>query len=437
MSTTRVAAALIALALSFVSPSSAGTVGGPLDGHWSGTMTHEGVPLAIEFDFSTRGGKTAGSFTSRSQRVLEYPFDAVQLAAEHVQINLGHGSVTFTGDANADEMSGSFKDRELGTGTFALHRIPQPAVPYTSEAVTFRNGEVTLSGSLYVPVTPGKHPAIVFLQGSGPEIRWGANRFWADYFARRGVAALIYDKRGSGESTGDWKTSTFEDLANDAAAAIALLAARADIDARQIGIAGHSQGATIAPLIATKSPVAFVIAESASGIPLWQSEVYSLHNAVLDAGVRGAALAHADHVIGLLIAYARTGRGWDKLASAQAQYPKEGWHDVLATPKTSYFWSFFRQIADYDAATYWRKVRVPALIVEAGADRRVPIQPSIAAIRSALTAAGNSDGTILELPGASHTFIVHAQERPFHWSYLYPGVADLLVAWTRYHTAPH
>lgn len=189
-------------------------------------MTHDGVPLAVEFDFSARGGKLAGSFTSRSQRVLEYPFDAVRLEAGHVLIDLGEGSVVFTGAANAEDMSGTFKDRELGTGTFTLHRIPLPTLSYTSEAVTFRNGAVTLSGSLYVPTTPGKHPAIVFLQGSGPEIRWGANRFWSDYFARRGVAALIYDKRGSGESTGDWKTSTFDDLANDAAAAIALLRAR-------------------------------------------------------------------------------------------------------------------------------------------------------------------------------------------------------------------
>jgi len=191
----------------------------------------------------------------------------------------------------------------------------------------------------------------------------------------------------------------------------------------------------IAPLIATKSPVAFVIAESASGIPLWQSEVYSLHNAVVAAGVRGAALRHADHVIRLLIAYARTGRGWNELAAAEAQYPKEGWHDELTVPKDSYYWSFFRRIADYDPATYWRGVRVPALIVEAGADQRVPSRPSIAAIRSALTVAGNPDVTILELPGAPHTLIVDARQRPFHWSYLYPGIADLLVAWTRYHTA--
>jgi alpha-beta hydrolase superfamily lysophospholipase len=51
-----------------------------------------------------------------------------------------------------------------------------------------------------------------------------ARPFWQRRHRRRGVVAFIYDKRGVGESTGDWKTSTLDDLARDAKAAIHVLA---------------------------------------------------------------------------------------------------------------------------------------------------------------------------------------------------------------------
>ena len=76
-----------------------------------------------------------------------------------------------------------------------------------------------LAGTLVLPATPGKHPAIACLHGSGPEARW-ANHYLAQKFAEHGIVALIYDKRGVGESSGDWQKATFAELADDAAAGI-------------------------------------------------------------------------------------------------------------------------------------------------------------------------------------------------------------------------
>jgi dienelactone hydrolase len=407
-----------------------------LVGHWAGVMTHAGATVGVAFDFTPAQGGLAGSFSSAQQRVLEYPFDSVAYSAPRIGIKLGDGDVVFNGTVSHGEMRGTFRDREVGAGTFTLHQTVPQTSPYASEDVTFRNGNVVLAGSLYVPSTPGRHPAIVFLQGSGPEIRWGANRFWADYFARRGVAALIYDKRGSGKSSGNWRTSNFNDLAGDALAGIALLRSRPDIDSAQIGIHGHSQGATIAPLIAARSgSVAFVVAVSGSGVPMWKSEIYSLHHAMTAARIHGAALRHADAAITRVIDYARTGTRWEKVAAAQASWPKESWHDALSVPKNSYFWPFFKKIANFDSAVSWRRVRVPVLIVQAGDDEHIPVEASTRAMRGALTAANNPDYTIVVMPGAPHTFVVHPQAVPrFRWPFIYPGFADLLGAWVRYRT---
>jgi pimeloyl-ACP methyl ester carboxylesterase len=77
-------------------------------------------------------------------------------------------------------------------------------------------------------------------------------------------------------------------------------------------------------------------------------------------------------------------------------------------PLTDYFWSFFPAIADYNPAEFWRRVTVPALVVEAGKDERVPVDASVQGIRAALTQAGNADYTIVVFPSAPHTFFEQA-----------------------------
>src|SRR5579862_2847540 len=132
------------------------------------------------------------------------------------------------------------------------------------EAVEFRSGEATLAGTLFMPGTPGRHPAVVLYHGSGPQPRDSAR---AEWFARCGVAALAYDKRGVGQSTGDFRRVPFPDLVEDGLAGVAFLKARGDIDGRHIGVWGLSQGGWLGPLAAARSrDVAFVIAVSGPGV---------------------------------------------------------------------------------------------------------------------------------------------------------------------------
>src|SRR5205814_1142223 len=173
-----------------------------LIGNWQGTMSRQGADVAVAFDFVCADTDLQVSFTSLQQRAMEYPFDSAKQNGNQVDLVLG-GDTNFSGTFDDRELSGTFKDGE-GSGTFHLIRVGERQFPYSGSDVVFRNGDVTLSGSLYIPRGGGLYPAIVMLQGSGPETRWGANRFWADYFGRRRIAALIYDKRGSGKSTGDW-----------------------------------------------------------------------------------------------------------------------------------------------------------------------------------------------------------------------------------------
>jgi dipeptidyl aminopeptidase/acylaminoacyl peptidase len=369
------------------------------------------------------------------QRAMEYPFDSAKQTGNQVDLVLG-GDTYLSGVLKSSELAGTFKDEE-GSGTFQLSHAADVQPPYSAKDVVFKNADVTLSGSLYVPRGKRLHPAIVMLQGSGPETRWGANRFWADYFGRRGIATLIYDKRGSGKSSGDWQTADFNALAGDALAGVSFLQQQAGIDPKKIGIHGHSQGASIAPLIASRSKsVAFVLADAANGIPMWQSEVYSQQSFISHSGLKGNDLASADKFIEHLVQVARTGKGYDALVQEYEEAKRRGevWTNESGPPAASnYWWKFFPMIANYNPAEYWRLVDVPVLIVEAGADERVPVDSSVAGIRAALSEGHNPDYTIVVFPKAPHPLVERSKAgETYRWPHITPGYADLLASWVLY-----
>ena len=248
-----------------------------LIGHWDGTMVREGARPEVSFDFTKSGSQLVGTFTSPSQQAMDYPLAAVTANGDMVHFVLGD-SLVFDGKLGTNDITGTFTDDDA-KGEFTFHRAVRTILPYDSVDITFNDGAVRLAGTLCIPRSSGRHPAIVILQGSGGETRWGTNRFIADRFARLGIAALVYDKRGSGASTGDWKSSSYDDLARDALAGIDLLASRPDIDPKRIGLHGHSEGGIIAPIAAVQAPtkVAFIVAEDAVAGMVRDQDVYKTH----------------------------------------------------------------------------------------------------------------------------------------------------------------
>ncbi|MDQ6788102.1 MAG: lysophospholipase, partial [Acidobacteriota bacterium] len=302
---------------------------------------------------------------------------------------------------------------------------------FKQEEVSFRNGDVTLSGTLLLPLTKEPHPAVVFLHGSGAEGRY-ASRFLAEYLTRYGIAALIYDKRGVGKSTGDWKQSDFNNLAGDAIAGINFLKQRAEINSQKIGIYGHSQGGLIAPLVASRSKdVAFVISGAGSAVPLYESEINSITNQIRAQGISGNDLAEATVFIKMFVDVLRTGEGREQFDVAAEKARNTKWYPMLhVPPKDDWFWAFYRRIANYNAADYWGKVNVPVLVIYGERDELVPVAKSISNVDRALNKAGNKDYTILVLPRASHAFNIEPEAgQPFEWWHLSAGFPDLLTAW--------
>jgi uncharacterized protein len=399
-----------------------------LEGNWSGTWTKNDDALAVTVTFAKTGDRYSGSFDSDALQVAAIPLSDVNVATDRVRFELKGDATTtmFEGTLKGSDLSGRLSEGPIN-GTFQLKRSPAPPAIATRE-VSFANGPVTLAGEMLLPSTPGRHPAILFLHGSGPEGRWAA-RYLARKFASRGFVALIYDKRGVGASKGDWQTSGFEDLADDAAAGLRFLAAQPEVDAARLGIYGHSQGATIAPLVAVRAGnVSFVIASAGSGIDTAATEIYSIENAIGVAQLPAAEQVDAKLFVKTIVDVAYKGAPRTNLDQVVKRFRTRPWFFEPPPPDHSY-WSFSRRIASYDALAFWRQVKARVFLVYGAHDQRVPPQQSADAILGTLKAAGNNRATVKIYPNAAHTFHIVPQEPKNGWSKRVPGYADTLVDW--------
>ena len=146
-----------------------------------------------------------------------------------------------------------------------------------TQEVSFKSGDVTLSGTLFIPKGDGPFPAVVFIHGSGPETRKNS-KYSAKWFAANGYAALTYDKRGTGKSGGDpteYTYFSFENLANDVIAGVDYLSHQSFIDHEKIGVHATSQGGWVAALADAKCDlIRFMIIKSASVCTVAEDRIF-------------------------------------------------------------------------------------------------------------------------------------------------------------------
>src|SRR4029077_130072 len=107
------------------------------------------------------------------------------------------------GSRAGDHISGKVQANGKTT-RFVLRRAKPITLPYKTQEVAFQSGAVRLAGTVYSPASAGRHPAVIFAHGSG-EVDRTADLFLGDFLARHGIAVLLYDKRGVGKSSGEWR----------------------------------------------------------------------------------------------------------------------------------------------------------------------------------------------------------------------------------------
>ncbi|HMB68823.1 MAG TPA: alpha/beta fold hydrolase [bacterium] len=267
----------------------------------------------------------------------------------------------------------------------------------TAAEVTFASGDLTLAATITLPDGAGPFPAAVLVHGSGPSGRsnpWTSA--WEEALVARGIAVLHPDKRGSGESEGDWRSASLLDLADDAAAAAAALRAHPGVDPTNVGLIGFSQGGHVVPVAATEDPdVAFAVSVSGSVVPMYEQ----IGDEVLLSGERdGLTAEELARVAGIheaSLRYIRTGEGWEAYATALRDAKGSGLagRDVVErfpVDPDDTVWAHVRALGDLDPMEYWKRPEIPVLFAYGGRDERLRVSKSTARIQAELDPAGTN-----------------------------------------------
>ncbi len=251
------------------------------------------------------------------------------------------------------------------------------------EEITFQNNNITLQGTLTRPATAVPHPLIIIAHTSDAPTRdFGVYQHLTQILPPIGLAVFLFDRRGSGKSSGSFENASLPDLATDILAALHNLKRRPDINPAQIGLWGMSQGGWIAPLAASKSAeITFLIAVSAVGTTPAEQMNYSAQWALQNAGYPQPTVEKMLELRALTDDYYR---GHARRANVQPrldQYRPEPWYplayldDLLPHDPAPTKW---RQIMDYDPRPTIQKLQIPVLLLFAEQDPWVPIPQSIA-----------------------------------------------------------
>lgn len=284
---------------------------------------------------------------------------------------------------------------ERGAATTAQSmRVEKPdysapaGAPYTAtDVVVPTTRGYTLAGTLTMPKgARGPVPAVVTITGSGPEDRdeaippvkgYRPFREIADSLARRGIAVLRMDDRGTGASGGTYAGATSEDFARDIESGLAWLRTRKDIDATRLALVGHSEGGLIAPMVAARDPrvraIALMAGPAYTGrrILEFQNRYALDHDPKLTPAARDSIMRHV------------VPPALDSLARSNAWVHFFLAHDPLVTA---------------------REVHQPVLILQGRTDQQVtPEQADTLA--AAFRAGGNSKVTVKYFADANHLFL--------------------------------
>ncbi len=254
-----------------------------INGSWFGVLNLGGRGLPLVVNINEVDGAYVATMDSPSQGAKGIPVTTLSFENDSLSFTISGIGAEYKGVLAGDSIAGTFKQRGMAFPLTFTRMEPDPRLqdpvipyPYHSENVVFENKKagIKLAGTLTQPKDGKRFPAVVLVSGSGPQNRneelFDHRPFLilSDYLTNNGIAVLRYDDRGVGESEGNYKTATLEDFATDAAAAVAYLKSRKEINAMKTGVIGHSEGGTIAFMLAAEksNKLSFIISMAGMAI---------------------------------------------------------------------------------------------------------------------------------------------------------------------------
>lgn len=404
---------------------------------WAATVVLPGDLVDLVVHFTQDGDAWTAKLDLPASKVTGFALADVTYNAETIRFTIAKP------DPNANEIYAFKRDGDAASGkaliagqvfftkmmrladgqpplsVIARPQTPKPPFPYTTRDVEIDAGkDVKLAGTLTIPAGKGPFGAVLLISGSGQQDRdesiFGHKPFslLADKLARDGIATLRTDDRGVGKTVGP--IGTLDTDIADAKAAFDWLVKQPEIDPKHAGILGHSVGGTIAPVVATRSKVAFIVglaAPGVSGVELvpMQIELDLKTRKLPDNLIK--VIVEGQRKVGKAIAAGKEAdikaalkqMNLDAAATMGAPKPSDAEIEAALVPQLAQAtnpWtvSFFK----LDPVVYWQKLRIPVLLVNGDKDTQVIADPNLDRIAAALKKAGNTRFKVEKRPGLNH-----------------------------------
>lgn len=445
-----------------------------LTGVWSGAIETPGMPLSIVVRLKQDGDRTwSGTIDIPQQRAAAVPIVDLVVADRSVSFRIpnapGDPTIRLSLSDDGEQMSGTLTQ---GGATLKVAvargeakpaapvrrnrpQTPQPPFPYVEEEVSFRNENagVQLAGTLTLPARTGRFPAVVLITGSGPQDRdetlFGHKPFlvWADHLTRRGLAVLRVDDRGIGGSSRGPQGPTSKDFAEDVRAAVSFLRAHPTIDAKRIGLLGHSEGALLATMVAASTDAAFVVMLAGPGVPgdqllfaqaalLFRGQGASEATIAWDRSIREKAFAALKAETDGTPNPAARQKLLDELGATPSAPGLPGGADARRLAEallTQGSQPWFRFFLSFDPRPDLGKLACPVLAVNGDLDLQVAAAENLPEIERAVRAGGNRNVTVQSMPGLNHLFQTAKTGLPTEYESLEetiaPAVLSLVSDW--------
>jgi uncharacterized protein len=410
---------------------------GPLNfvGVWQGAIDLTVIKVRLVFDFKREeSGSFTGTMDSPDQGSFGFPIEEIEVDGRAIRFTMKRLGATFEGEMSRDgnqiagmwTQAGQSLAMELRPSTKIgppnRPQEPKPPYPYNEEEVRYENkvAGINIAGTLTLPRHRGPFPAVLLITGTGPQNRdegiLGHKPFlvWADYLTRRGIAVLRVDDRGIGGTSGKPGEGTIEDYISDALAGVKYLKTRPEIDQRQIGLMGHSEGGVVVSAVAMKSSdVAFLVLLAGMGVN-GEQILYSQGKLIAKAeGIPDESIARnlalQKKVFAIAKEHSNPALGREKIARVYAELKSTLTQEELAALEgiegaqaTMALTPWFRHFLTYDPTAVLEKVKCPVLAICGEKDVQVDPKLNLPPIEAALRKASNPDFTIKELPGLNH-----------------------------------
>ena len=375
------------------------------EGSWNGELDVMGTKLPLVFNFSPNGC----TMDSPSQNAKGIPAEKTVSDDGTIKVKVGMIGATFEGKMADGEIKGTFTQNgfplplTLKAGKLAVKRpqTPVPPFPYKEESVSFTNAGYTFNGTLTLPENYTKQtPVVLMVTGSGQQNRdeelFEHKPFAviADALARQGIASLRYDDRGWGDKSVNFADFTTDDFRQDAAATLPLLRKRFN----KVGILGHSEGGTIAMMLAAEGKTDFIVSLAGMAISGKETLVMQNRQAMSSIGLPKDIVDSYCATISNILNEIANGK---KTSEITIDGVPDNLKPILKKSLEQANSPYIRHFITVDASKQLSKIKCPVLALNGTKDTQVDCAANTTLLEKGLI---NSKHTIKKIEGVNHLF---------------------------------